>query len=75
MVERGFEALAVIAHSWESFVVEESDENESSEKWATGQATIGRAFSALLQEAWLKPMQTGVGLPFGILSSMIHFMV
>lgn len=61
MVEQGFEALAVIAHSWESFVLEESDKNESNEKWASGRTTIGRAFSALLQEAWLKPMQTLVG--------------
>ncbi|XP_031396138.1 importin beta-like SAD2 homolog isoform X3 [Punica granatum] len=58
VVEQGFEALAVIVHSWESCVVEESGEGESNEKWASGQATIGRAFSALLQEAWLKPKQT-----------------
>ncbi|XP_050125885.1 uncharacterized protein LOC126603168 [Malus sylvestris] len=32
---------------------EQSEENESSEKWVSSQATIGRAFSSLLQQAWL----------------------
>ena len=55
MVEKGFAALAVMAQSWENFLSEDSEQKESSEKWASGRATIGRAFSALLQQAWLTP--------------------
>ncbi|CAN6548395.1 unnamed protein product [Malus baccata var. baccata] len=55
MVEKGFEALAAIDQSWESFTAEQSEENESSEKWVSSRATIGRAFSSLLQQAWLAP--------------------
>ncbi|KAL4273520.1 hypothetical protein GQ457_13G023310 [Hibiscus cannabinus] len=53
VVVRGFEALAVMAQSWESFMDEEDEQNDSSEKKASGQAAIGRALSALLQQAWL----------------------
>ncbi|GMY28006.1 importin beta-like SAD2 homolog isoform X1 [Fagus crenata] len=56
VVERGFSALAVMAQSWENFMPEELEQNESSKKWASGRATIGRAFSALLQQAWLSPI-------------------
>lgn len=56
MVEKGFSALAVMAQSWENFLSEESEKKDSSEKWASGQATVGRAFSVLLQKAWLPPM-------------------
>ncbi|BFG14847.1 hypothetical protein CerSpe_011210 [Prunus speciosa] len=67
MVEKGFETLAVMDQSWETFTGEESEENESSEKWASGRVTIARAFSALLQQAWLTPMhslgQEGEALP------------
>ncbi|BBG94282.1 ARM repeat superfamily protein [Prunus dulcis] len=67
MVEKGFETLAVMDQSWETFTGEESEENESSEKWVSGRVTIARAFSALLQQAWLTPMhslgQEGEALP------------
>ena len=53
MVVRGFEALAVMAQSWETFMLEEVEQNDSSEKKASGQAAIARALSALLQQAWL----------------------
>ncbi|KAF5464846.1 hypothetical protein F2P56_014895 [Juglans regia] len=56
VVERGFAALAVMAQSWENLLPEEIEQNELSEKWTSGRATIGRAFSALLQHAWLSPM-------------------
>ncbi|RXH71792.1 hypothetical protein DVH24_025293 [Malus domestica] len=56
MVEKGFEALAAIDQSWESFTAEQSEENESNEKWVSGRATICRAFSSLLQQAWLAPV-------------------
>lgn len=56
MVESGFAALAVMAKSWENFLPEEIEQIESGEKWASGQAAIGRALSALLQQTWLAPM-------------------
>lgn len=56
VVERGFAALAVMAQSWENSMPEEPEQNESSEKWASGRAAIGRAFSILLQRAWLSPI-------------------
>ncbi|KAF3456470.1 hypothetical protein FNV43_RR01120 [Rhamnella rubrinervis] len=57
MVEKGFSTLAVMAQFWENFLSEEFEHNESSEKWAPGRTTIGRAFSSLLQQAWLTPMR------------------
>ncbi|XVE82344.1 hypothetical protein DITRI_Ditri15bG0140800 [Diplodiscus trichospermus] len=53
VVVRGFEALAVMAQSWETFMLEEVGQNDSSEKQASSQAAIARALSALLQQAWL----------------------
>ncbi|XP_030507161.2 importin beta-like SAD2 homolog [Cannabis sativa] len=53
MVEKGIAALAVIAQSWENSLSEESE--DSSEKWASGRAAVGRSFSALLQQAWFTP--------------------
>lgn len=55
MVEKGFAALAVMVLSWESFISEENEQKESSEKWASGQAAIGKALTGLLHQAWLKP--------------------
>lgn len=63
-MEQGFAALAVMAQSWENFMPEELEQNELSEKWTSGRATIGRAFSALLQQAWLSPVHQLVGLRF-----------
>lgn len=64
MVVRAFAALAVMARTWESSKPEESESesNLSHEKWAAGQATIGRAFAELLQQAWLAPLCTLVSL-------------
>ncbi|XP_061992320.1 importin beta-like SAD2 isoform X2 [Rosa rugosa] len=56
MVENGFAALAVMAQIWENDMSEELEEKESSQNFLSGQATIGRAFSDLLQQAWLAPM-------------------
>ncbi|PPS16878.1 hypothetical protein GOBAR_AA03686 [Gossypium barbadense] len=53
VVVRGFEALAVMAQSWEDFMLEKVEQNDSSEKKASGQGAIARALSALLQQAWL----------------------
>ncbi|EXB80274.1 hypothetical protein L484_025130 [Morus notabilis] len=62
MVEKGFGALAVMAQSWENFLSEDREQNESSEKWASGRAAVGRAFSVLLQQAWLSPMHPLCGV-------------
>ena len=64
MVERGFAALAVMVQCWENIVPEELEQNESSEKWTSGRATIGGAFSALLQRAWLSTVYQLVCLKF-----------
>ncbi|XP_057959016.1 importin beta-like SAD2 homolog [Malania oleifera] len=61
MVERGFATLAAMAHSWEDSMPEEVEESESSEMWISGQATIARGFSYLLQQAWLLPSQSVEG--------------
>lgn len=60
MIEKGFAALAVMAQSWVSFLAEEHEQKESSEKWASGRAAVGRAFSVLLQQAWLPFMHPSV---------------
>ncbi|RZC88230.1 hypothetical protein C5167_016031 [Papaver somniferum] len=57
VVERGFAALAVIAQTWEDSEPEEIEEDESSDEWISGRSTIARAFSVLLQQAWLNPVQ------------------
>ncbi|KAL5849056.1 hypothetical protein ACOSQ4_007069 [Xanthoceras sorbifolium] len=56
VVERGFAALALMAQSWEKSMPEAADRNDTSEKWTSGQATIAKALSALLQQAWLTPI-------------------
>ncbi|CAK7326263.1 unnamed protein product [Dovyalis caffra] len=56
VVERGFATLAVMSQSWENFIPEETEQIESSEKWVCGRTAIGKAFSALLEQAWLAPM-------------------
>ena len=60
MVESGFAALAVMAQIWENDMSEDLEETESNHNFLSGQATIGRAFSDLLQRAWLAPMHRSV---------------
>ncbi|KAK3025333.1 hypothetical protein RJ639_043842, partial [Escallonia herrerae] len=55
MVERGFAAVSVMAQCWEASMPQEVAQNESSEMWLSGGATIAGAFSDLLQQAWIKP--------------------
>ncbi|KAL3505566.1 hypothetical protein ACH5RR_030948 [Cinchona calisaya] len=57
MVERGLATLAVMGQCWEDAVPEEIEENGSSQMWASGQEAIKKAFSDLLQHAWLRPLQ------------------
>ncbi|CAH2053475.1 unnamed protein product [Thlaspi arvense] len=50
----GLETLASMAQTYESSKPETDEEkNEASEIWLTGQGTISKALSALLQHAWL----------------------
>ncbi|GAV71639.1 hypothetical protein CFOL_v3_15129 [Cephalotus follicularis] len=65
VVEKGFASLAVMAQSWQIFMLEEVEKIESSEKWAVGQAAIAKSFSALLQQAWLSsnPLECEVSPP------------
>ncbi|GAY35579.1 hypothetical protein CUMW_017160 [Citrus unshiu] len=66
VVERGFAALALMAQSWENFLREEVELDQSSGKWESGQAAIAKAFSALLQQAWLthiQPLECEVSAP------------
>lgn len=63
MVERGFAALAVMGQSWEESMPEEVELSESRETWLSGQATLAKAFSSLLQQAWItavQPMEGGI---------------
>ncbi|CAM8903073.1 unnamed protein product [Rhodiola kirilowii] len=53
--DRGFEALAALAKVWEDSLPEEDEEGQMHENWKTGRDTIARAFSFLLQKAWLMP--------------------
>lgn len=53
VVVKGFEAIVVMAQSWETFMLEDAEHNDSDEKRASGQAAIARALSSLLQQAWL----------------------
>ncbi|XP_047330532.1 importin beta-like SAD2 homolog isoform X2 [Impatiens glandulifera] len=56
VVERGFSALAAMAQCWNESLPEEGEQSKEHEVWSFGQATIAKAFSILLQEAWLRPM-------------------
>ncbi|KAG5011003.1 hypothetical protein JHK87_019518 [Glycine soja] len=58
VVERAIAALAVMGQTWEDSRPEESESDESREKWATGKVAIARTFAALLQQAWLTPLCT-----------------
>lgn len=58
VVEKGFSALAAMSQILEGSEPEESEENEESEKLRSDWATIARAFSVLLSQAWLPPVQT-----------------
>ncbi|XP_059280861.1 importin beta-like SAD2 homolog isoform X2 [Lycium ferocissimum] len=52
-----FATLAVMAQCWEDSASEENAQDGSSQLWVSGQATMMRAFSDLLQHAWLRSAQ------------------
>lgn len=50
----GLETLAAMSQTYEISKPEtDEEENEATEIWLTGQGTISKALSALLQHAWL----------------------
>lgn len=55
MLERGFAALAEVAHIWESSLPDNIQHLENGE-WRSGWASIASLFSNLLQKAWLMPV-------------------
>ncbi|PIA60816.1 hypothetical protein AQUCO_00300385v1 [Aquilegia coerulea] len=67
VVERGFSALAVMAQILEDSGPEEIDENEAHEKPRSYRASVARAFSALLRQVWLTPVETMGGEVFNAL--------
>lgn len=70
MVEQGFATLAVMAQSWESFVAEESCEDDLKQKQESDRAVIGRCFSSLLEDTWIRErVDEMVGLPHLVSSS------
>lgn len=74
MVERGLAALAVMSQSWEESMPEEIEQNESA-VWLSGQATIAKAFSSLLQHAWITSIQPMVRLKFCFVGSFVFVLV
>ncbi|CAE5967604.1 unnamed protein product [Arabidopsis arenosa] len=71
----GLETLAAMAQTYESSKPEADEENnQATEIWLTGQGTISKALSALLQHAWLA---TDVPPTSSIdhLSTMLRFIV
>ncbi|WOL03237.1 hypothetical protein Cni_G11957 [Canna indica] len=56
VVEQGFAALAAIAKTWEASIADEDEEHDDKE-WQSGQSSIARSFSSLLQQAWIMPME------------------
>ncbi|KAF5191926.1 importin beta-like SAD2-like protein, partial [Thalictrum thalictroides] len=57
VVERGFSALAVMAQILEDSVPEEIEENETHEKSRSDCLSVARAFSVLLRQVWLTPVE------------------
>ncbi|KAI0518612.1 hypothetical protein KFK09_006048 [Dendrobium nobile] len=55
VLERGFAALAEVAHIWESSLPDNIQHLENGE-WRSGWASIASLFSNLLQKAWLMPV-------------------
>lgn len=62
MVEQCFATLAVMAQCWEDSASEENGQDGSSQLWLSGQATMMRAFSDLLQHVWLRSAPLMVSL-------------
>lgn len=57
MVERGFAALSVMSQCWEESMPEEEDHDVPNNVAVAGRATIAKAFTNLLQKAWLTPAE------------------
>nr|XP_043608591.1 importin beta-like SAD2 homolog [Erigeron canadensis] len=57
VVERGFAALSVMSQCWEESLAEEAENDVTNTVVVAGRATIAKAFTDLLQEAWLRPSE------------------
>ncbi|KAH9624051.1 hypothetical protein KSS87_019120 [Heliosperma pusillum] len=57
-VIQGFAALAVMAKCWQSVVPGENQQNSLTGQWEADQKSMAKAFSALLQQAWLVPKES-----------------
>ncbi|KAK9725349.1 hypothetical protein RND81_05G137800 [Saponaria officinalis] len=57
-VIQGFVALAVIAKSWQAAAPKENKQKNLTVQWATDQKSMAKAFSVLLQQAWLLPKES-----------------
>ncbi|XP_023733599.1 importin beta-like SAD2 homolog [Lactuca sativa] len=57
VVARGFAALSVMGQCWEESFPGGVADDAQSEVVVSGRATIDKAFTDLLQEAWLRPME------------------
>lgn len=58
MVERGFAALSVMAQCWEDSLPEEGADDIADNVVVAGRLTIAKAFTDLLQVAWLRSAET-----------------
>lgn len=56
VVERGFAALSVMAQCWEESLPEEDENDVTNNIAVSNRAVISKAFTDLLQSAWLRPM-------------------
>lgn len=75
MVERGFAALAVMGQSWGESMPEEVELSESRETWLSVQATLAKAFSSLLQQAWITAVQPMVSVKFCMLEFFVFTLI
>ncbi|XP_038723829.1 uncharacterized protein LOC120015460 isoform X4 [Tripterygium wilfordii] len=58
--ESGIATLAVMVRTWENYILQEVGPTELGEKCKSARTIIGKALSALLQQAWLAPMHSAV---------------
>ncbi|XP_071706756.1 importin beta SMX1 [Rutidosis leptorrhynchoides] len=57
VVERGFATLSVISQCWEESLPEEEENVVTNNVAVVGRATIAKAFTDLLQRAWVTPAE------------------
>jgi hypothetical protein len=76
VVEQGFAALVAMVQAWDNSAPDENKEHEKRE-WQLGQTAIAKTLSAVLQKAWLLPVeqmvccQTGYRVFYLLLSQVV----